>query len=314
VKSFEDFAVAEGYTAGSADDTVPLESVDEAIKAFLANPPRGDEDVAETMENFGWDGEKLRFVAIEVESQVLDQFSNLAEDTTRHEYDGFMELAAHLDGLVGDACGASGVVMTDLEQKFIFMNNQKIYRNSAVQGALIGVVIAFAVLVVATRSPLLAALSTLSIVCTILSVIGIVVMLGWTLGTVEAILISILAGFSVDYVVHLAHAYAQSPGSVDQRIRHAFGEMGTPVLSGMLTSVLASLPLFTCQIVFFAKFGTFLCFTILFSWLFANFGFMAAISTVGGPSTPSAADTSSEQRSSSGSTTGQAVFASTNPV
>eukprot|EP00961_Rhodomonas_salina_P301568 3940512-Rhodomonas_salina.4 len=53
-------------------------------------------------------------------------------------------------------------------------------------------------------------------------------MIGWTLGTVEAILISILvrasgacgvgcgeltvgdvqAGFSVDYVVHLAHAYA----------------------------------------------------------------------------------------------------------
>jgi len=50
----------------------------------------------------------------------------------------------------------------------------------------------------------------------------------------------------------------------------------------MITSVLASLPLFACQLQFFAKFGTFLCFTILFSWLFANFGFMSVLVTIGG--------------------------------
>jgi hypothetical protein len=43
----------------------------------------------------------------------------------------------------------------------------------------------------------------------------------------------------------------------------------------------ASLPLFACNLQFFAKFGTFLCLTILFSWLFANFGFMSILATIG---------------------------------
>ena len=31
--------------------------------------------------------------------------------------------------------------------------------------------------------------------------------LGWSLGTIESICLTILAGFAVDYVVHYAHAY-----------------------------------------------------------------------------------------------------------
>ena len=92
-------------------------------------------------------------------------------------------------------------------------------------------------------------------------------MVGWDLGTVEAILISILAGFSVDYVVHLAHAFSHNYGTTNERIVATFSEMGSPVFSGMCTSVLASLPLFLCNLQFFAKFGTFLCLTIAFSWV-----------------------------------------------
>eukprot|EP00961_Rhodomonas_salina_P280089 3784031-Rhodomonas_salina.2 len=39
-----------------------------------------------------------------------------------------LDLARELDAFVGDACGAEGVLMTDQEQKFVFMNNQRIYR------------------------------------------------------------------------------------------------------------------------------------------------------------------------------------------
>ena len=71
-------------------------------------------------------------------------------------------------------------------------------------------------------------------------------------------------------------------------------EMGSPVLSGMITSVLASLPLFLCNLVFFSQFGTFLCLTILFSWLFANFCFMAAVATLGGSSAATPAGSSNK--------------------
>ena len=54
-------------------------------------------------------------------------------------------------------------------------------------------------------------------------------------------------------------------------------QLGISVFNGMITSVVASVPLFFCQLQFFAKFGTFLCLTIAFSWVFANFGFMSLL-------------------------------------
>jgi len=109
------------------------------------------------------------------------------------------------------------------------------------------------------------------------SVVGTIVMLGWNLGSTESILIAIIAGFSVDYVVHLAHAYETAKGDTYDRITTAFGDMGISVFNGMITSVVASIPLFFCQLTFFATFGTFLCLTIAFSWIFANFGFMSVL-------------------------------------
>jgi len=100
---------------------------------------------------------------------------------------------------------------------------------------------------------------------------------GWYLGSIESTLIGIIAGFSVDYVVHLAHAYEIAEGDTHSRVTEAFGDLGVSVFNGMITSVVASLPLFFCQLQFFAKFGTFLCLTIVYSWIFANFGFMSLL-------------------------------------
>jgi len=103
------------------------------------------------------------------------------------------------------------------------------------------------------------------------------VLLGWFLGSIESILIGIIAGFSVDYVVHLAHAYESAVGDTYARIKSSFADMGISVLNGMITSVAASIPLFFCQLQFFKKFGTFLCLVIAFSWIFANFFFMSML-------------------------------------
>merc|ERR1719330_337424 len=227
-------------------------------------------------DSMGWDGTDLRYAGISFESSILDPNGVLAEEVTRVHYDKFIELAAELDKSMEGACKTK-TTMTDLDQKFVFMDNQEIYRTSAVSGSMIGVAVAFAVIFISTRKFHISLFATLSILCVLLGVIGSVTMLGWTLGTIEAILISILAGFSVDYVIHLAHAYSHAEGSCEDRIMEAFGEMGISVFSGMLTSVVASIPLFFCTLTFFAKFGTFLCLTIAMSWIFANFGFMSLL-------------------------------------
>lgn len=206
-------------------------------------------------DNMGWNGTSLRYAGISIESGVLDLWSTLAEESVRVQYDTFIDFKKTLDAGMVDACKSSAT-MTDLDQKFIFMNNQNIYRTSAISGSMLGVGIAFIVLLVSTRKFHIAFFATISIFSVLVGVIGSVTMMGWTLGTNEAILVSILAGFSVDYVVHLAHAYVHAEGSTDERTKEAFGDMGISVFSGMLTSVVASIPLFMCTLTFFAKFGT----------------------------------------------------------
>merc|ERR1712157_515631 len=165
------------------------------------------------------------------------------------------------------------VIMTDLDNKFVFMNNQVLYVQSALQNSILGVAIAFVVLLISTRVLHIAFFASLSILAVLISVVGTMVMLGWYLGSIESTLIGIIAGFSVDYVVHLAHAYEIAGGDTNTRVTEAFGDLGVSVFNGMITSVVASIPLFFCQLQFFAKFGTFLCLTIAYSWIFANFGF-----------------------------------------
>ena len=225
---------------------------------------------------FGFDGKTLLYAGLSVESPIFDSYNTLPEDIVREQYDSYISFAQEFDADMENECQGK-VIMTDLDQKFIFMNNQKIYQKSAISGSMIGVAISFIVLVVSTRNFLIAFFATMSILCVLLSVIGSITMMGWSLGTNEAILMSILAGFSVDYVVHLAHAYVEATGNPCERLKESFGDMGISVFSGMLTSVIASVPLLFCTISFLRKFGIFLCLTITFSWGFANLGFMSAL-------------------------------------
>jgi len=225
---------------------------------------------------FGFDGKTLLYAGLSVESPIFDSYNTLPEDIVREQYDSYISFAQEFDADMENECQGK-VIMTDLDQKFIFMNNQKIYQKSAISGSMIGVAISFIVLVVSTRNFLIAFFATMSILCVLLSVIGSITMMGWSLGTNEAILMSILAGFSVDYVVHLAHAYVEATGTPCERLKESFGDMGISVFSGMLTSVIASVPLLFCTISFLRKFGIFLCLTITFSWGFANLGFMSAL-------------------------------------
>lgn len=239
------------------DWQVESNDLNSTLTSFVDRPTCYDTDTVgkHYSDTLGWDGRSLRYAGIAVESNILDPWSTLPEDVVRAHYDEYMSLKKLFDSTMEEAC-QSQVTVTDLDQKFIFMNNQKIYRKSAISGSMIGVLIAFVVLLLATRKLHIAFFATSMIACVLLSVIGSLSMMGWAVGTNEAILSSILAGFSVDYVVHLAHSYVLARGNVENRIKEAYGEVGSSVLSGMLTSVIATIPLFMCTLTFFEKFGT----------------------------------------------------------
>jgi hypothetical protein len=62
------------------------------------------------------------------------------------------------------------VMMTDLNGKFVYMNNQRIFRTSALRGVLIGVSVTFVVILASTRSFLMAVASTACILASLISV------------------------------------------------------------------------------------------------------------------------------------------------
>lgn len=269
------------------DWNIPVEDVNEVMKEFVKQKSCQVDAQSRTITTYydkelGWDGKDLKYAAISVENPELTASEQTAESITRKQYDAYVEMTAAVDEIALNACGGNSI-MTDLNQKWMFMHAQNIYVKSAIESAILGIAIAFTVLLVSTKVLHIAVFAAISITCTLISVTAAMVINGWTIGSLESILITILAGFSIDYVVHLAHAYKEASGDTYERTKTAFGEMGVSVLNGMLTSVVASLPMFFTTLIFFSKFAFFLCFTILFSWIFANFGFMSTLVTLNIP-------------------------------
>merc|ERR1711985_205236 len=162
------------------------------------------------------------------------------------------------------------------------MHTQTVFARSAITGMITGSVLAFVVVLLTTKQILVALASLVTIAGVLASVLGAMVALGWELGTIESICLTILAGFSVDYVVHLAHAFVHAEKKDrGDKVRSALDEIGVSVLTGMLTSASAAVALMICQLQFFYKFGVFLMLTVSISWIWANIAFMATMSVCG---------------------------------
>ena len=144
----------------------------------------------------------------------------------------------------------------------------------------------FFVLTVSTGNIVLAFYSTMTIAGIVTTVIGIGAggIMGWDLGTTEAIAAVIVIGFSVDYCVHLANAYIEND-AVDRenRTRIALTTMGISVTAGAITTVVAGAFLSLCILTFFVKFSFLICWTIISSYMWAVL-FFGALCMTAGPS------------------------------
>jgi len=144
----------------------------------------------------------------------------------------------------------------------------------------------FFVLSVSTGNVILAFYSTVTIAGIVTTVIGIGAggLMGWDLGTTEAIAAVIVIGFSVDYCVHLANAYIEND-AVDRvsRTRIALTTMGISVTAGAITTIIAGAFLGLCILTFFVKFSFLICWTIISSYIWAVI-FFGALCITAGPS------------------------------
>lgn len=146
----------------------------------------------------------------------------------------------------------------------------------AYQGIAISLAFAFVVLLLSTMNILTALYSVISIGGIIVSVIALMEMLGWTLGVIESVAVVILIGFSVDYVVHLANHYVESPfPDRFRRMKEALQGIGISIFSGAATTFGCGFFLFFATTIFFQKFAVLITSTILLSLFYSLVVFTA---------------------------------------
>jgi len=235
-----------------------------------------------------YQGGSVRLVVVTVATQ-LQQRASHPGDRLRKHYDLFEEWIEEINSPTGrlPAPATANKAFQTCEGGFdgplwIWMHTQGLFKESAIQGSVAGTILAFVVILLATQQIIIAFAAFVTIACILITVLAMMKMANYELGTITSICITILAGFAVDYVVHLAHAYNHSGAkSRADKFQEAFDVIGVSVLSGMVTSVLAALVLLTCSLQFFAKFGFFLIFTVIWAWIWGNCFFMCLMRLIG---------------------------------
>ena len=110
----------------------------------------------------------------------------------------------------------------------------------------------------AIGAALAAAYATLTVALITGSLLGgVKVAFGFSLGIGEAIAGNMVIGLSIDYTLHLSHAYMHSDDKTrDGKVSHAATTMGVTVLAGAFTTFTSALFMVPCQLTFFSQMCT----------------------------------------------------------
>lgn len=149
-------------------------------------------------------------------------------------------------------------------------------------GIVIGLCLALVILVVATTNLAVGVLATLIIAMITCSVLGVITMIGWKLGPLESLNLTLVVGLAVDYVVHLAEGYMElKHDKREANVQHTLSHVGISILSGACTTLGASIFLLAAKILFFFQFGIFIFCTIGFSIMYSIFFFPTVMALIG---------------------------------
>lgn len=146
--------------------------------------------------------------------------------------------------------------------------------NSLTYSVVVATLVSLVLIIVFTGNLIVSLLAIFTgLVSSTLVSFGMFYIIGWTVGAVEAIGISVVLGFSIDYFFHLADAYAEAPSPHRvERTRIALGKMGIPVLSGAVTTIFACSLLLGADVAVFRQFGQVIviagCVALIFCYLF----------------------------------------------
>jgi len=156
-----------------------------------------------------------------------------------------------------------GIQTTEM---YTFMVTQNELVKAAILGVCLSLVVTGIVLLVVTRNWWITTIGMCNLLAIVCVFLGLMPIIGWSLGQNECIFLIAVVGLSVDYSVHLVHVYNTSWYSDrEKRAQHALTEMGISVTNSAVTTLLAAAILFNCGFYFFLQFGAFIFLVISFS-------------------------------------------------
>lgn len=157
-----------------------------------------------------------------------------------------------------------------ISDRWITISTEDALFQSAVFGLWTSLVIAYGVLIILTMNIWTSTLCMISIGSVVACVIGTMVSIGWTLGVIESISLTIVTGLSVDYSAHIGETYDEShKGARLNRLRDMLGTIGLSVFSAGVTSFVSAAFLLGTTIIFFFRFGVFIMLTVGYSFVFS---------------------------------------------
>ncbi|XP_023141339.2 protein dispatched homolog 3 isoform X2 [Amphiprion ocellaris] len=225
----------------------------------------------------GMHGGKVRWLSMAFESTTYKGKSSFQTYSDFLQWENFIQ--EQLASLPQSSALQRGF-QTCEHWKQIFM--EIIGVESALWSLLLSLAICVAAVSVFTAHPLLLLPVLITILGVICLVVALMYWLGWEMGAVEAISLSILVGSSVDYCLHLVEGYllagetvpstpdriSEPPAERQRRTLEAVNHVGVAIVSSAVTTVISTVPLFFCVIVPFAKFGQIVAINTAVSILF----------------------------------------------
>uniref|UniRef100_A0A7S4K9P6 SSD domain-containing protein n=1 Tax=Guillardia theta TaxID=55529 RepID=A0A7S4K9P6_GUITH len=231
----------------------------------------------------GTNGLEIKWAMIPFMSSILSPLPNA------EAHDIYSVLEKWIEGLRKDApAGMKTVFQTDTQVAALgwtWMKVEDALVYNLLQGFAMCFPVVFVILIFATGNVIISFYSIVTIAFIVVGVLGSAKgYAGWSLGVAESIAGVIVIGFSVDYTVHLGHMYkeARSCHTKEEKIRYALTYMGTTVVGGGMTTLLAGLMLYLCTLTFFTKMASLLVWTILYSTFYSLF-FFTSLCAVAGP-------------------------------
>ena len=157
-------------------------------------------------------------------------------------------------------------------------------------------VVGFVFILMATRSPRIACISTLTICATVAAWGGLARLCGMLdngLGVIEALVMMVSVGLMLDPLTHIAFSYAEAGGSPLHRLGSALSTIGVSVLGSAVSTAGPCALMLSTTIILFSQFAMLFCSLTLITLLYAHFLMAPLLLLLGPPSSQRAAPASS---------------------